>query len=584
MRKLIKGSRCIILPTLLTCLLLFLCTYAADSTEIAMVPVNPAFTDFTLYGPQLRGAYTESEAKGYIPSPVNRSHLRETESTSFLRLEASLPSSYDLRQLGKVTPVRNQGSCGACWAFGTIASLESALLPGETRDFSENNLKNNHGFDWEPCAGGNTDISTAYLIRWSGPVDETDDPYRADSAPSPAGLSVRKHVMNIIHLPTRTSSTSNDVIKNALMNYGAVTVSYYDNSAYYNATNKAYYYSGATNANHEVAIVGWDDNFDRNKFSPSAPGNGAFIIKNSWGTSWGDNGYFNISYYDSKLGYGDLAAFTAPPGTDNYSRLYSYDPLGNLGNIGYTGNNTAWFSNIFTAQGNDRIAAVSFYNSTLNSSYTIYIYNNLTSAVNPTSGTLISTTNGTLADAGYLTIPLETAATLSTGQVFSVVVKLTTPNYNYPVPIEQSFIGYSSGASAQPGQSYISSNGSTWTDTTTINSTMNVCVKAYAVNAIHPPSDISIFAVPASPRVVGTPVILTANASGGLGPYEYQFWLKDTSGVYTLVQPFSASPTWNWTTSGLPAGTYSLAVQAKSAESISANGFDVEKVINYVIQ
>ena len=58
----------------------------------------------------------------------------------------------------------------------------------ETWDFSENHLKNYHGFDWGPCDGGNVDISTAYLARWAGPVDELDDPYRDwDDRPSPGG-------------------------------------------------------------------------------------------------------------------------------------------------------------------------------------------------------------------------------------------------------------------------------------------------------------------------------------------------------------------------------------------------------------
>ena len=126
--------------------------------------------------------------------------------------------------------------------------------------------------------------------------------------------------------------------------------------------NNAYYDNGSQPyGNHAVAIVGWDDSFDRNKFSPAAPGNGAFIIKNSWGTSWGEKGYFYISYYDTMVGYDELVAFTAPENPTEYTRIYSYDPLGVVGNMGY-GSNTAWFANVFTAQDNEQIEAVSFYN------------------------------------------------------------------------------------------------------------------------------------------------------------------------------------------------------------------------------
>ncbi len=209
---------------------------AEGESVLMMGPVNPAFTDFMLHRPLLQAANSQSKGMGYIPSPVDRSHLKGLKQFLPLQALAALPSSYDLRSLGRVTPVRDQGPCGSCWSFGAMASLESGLLTGETRDFSENNLKNNHGYDWGPCDGGNIFLSTGYLMRWSGPVNETDDPYQANTNPSPTGLTVQKHSQNIIHLPPRSSSTDNNVIKNALVTYGAVTVAYHHDNAYYNST------------------------------------------------------------------------------------------------------------------------------------------------------------------------------------------------------------------------------------------------------------------------------------------------------------------------------------------------------------
>jgi len=84
----------------------------------------------------------------------------------------------------------------------------------------------------------------------------------------------------------------------------------------------------------------------------------------------------------------------------------------------------------------------------------------------------------------------------------------------------------------------------------------------------------------ASPQPVGTPLSFTAiNVGGGSGTYEYQFWLKDTSNIYTLVQPYSAATFWNWDTAGLPQGVYYVAVQARSVGSV--NSFDLERVVPF---
>ena len=350
-----------------------------------------------------------------------------------------LAPSYDLRARGNSRRSGTRENCGSCWTFATYGSLESALLPGETDDFSENHLKNTHGFDWGYCDGGNGDMSTAYLARWSGPVNEADDPYNASSGTSPSGLSPRKHVQDVYIIPARSSSTDNDNLKNAVLNYGAVHVSMRwdgstgSSSAYWNNATHAYYYNGSAVTNHAVAIVGWDDNYPRTNFATTPPGDGAFIIRNSWGSGWGDAGYFYISYYDSNLASNQSYSFLNAEPTTNFGRVYQYDPLGWIDSLGWYGSTTGWFSNIFTAAANETLTAVSFYAASPASPYEIYIYKGVT-AGSPRSGTLAATQTGSLQMAGYNTINLSSPVNLTSGEAFSIVVKLTTPGYSYPIP------------------------------------------------------------------------------------------------------------------------------------------------------
>jgi Synergist-CTERM protein sorting domain-containing protein len=179
----------------------------------------------------------------------------------------------------------------------------------------------------------------------------------------------------------------------------------------------------------------------------------------------------------------------------NDEAVYDHDPLGWVNGHGYPGSDTAFFANVFTAgtpssplgkaaaagsATSESLRAVSFYSGAPDSGYEIRVYRG-GSAGDPTSGTLVSGPQaGVLETPGYHTVALDSAPTLSAGERFAVVVRLRTPGYLYPIPVEYAIAGYSDAATASAGQGYISANGTTWEDASLFhNGTMSVCLKAF---------------------------------------------------------------------------------------------------------
>ena len=414
-------------------------------------------------------------------------------SQPFGNLLNDLPSKYDLRTEGLVTDAKNQGTSGACWDFTILAALESYLLKYENTSFdlSENNLKNImssrgvNGTDWQE--GGNYQMALAYLLRWDGPIDEEDDSFSSYATIPHYGLNPLKHVQGTMFIPMRLGYLDNNQIKCAIMKYGALYASIYGTSM-----NSNVYNSVANIPNHAVAIVGWDDNYPSTKFSGSRPpGNGAFIIKNSWGSSYGQNGFGYVSYYDKSFAGFSLdsisaMAFTDVENTTNYKDIYQYDVLGNTyESLGYN-NQTAWLANQFTAISDNPLSAFGLYTYGC-SDYWVDVYVN---------GELKHSQAGNVSHGGYHTVKLDKLVNLSIGDLFRINVRLTTFDSLFPVAIESQRNGYSSKATAEFSQSFISQDGINWIDLAQnfeivkisgclYNKTMtqvNVCLKAYTAN------------------------------------------------------------------------------------------------------
>ncbi len=479
-------------------------------------------------------ADSEERTLGLIPSHIDFSYLSELNAGRFQSFGTTYPSSYDLRNHSAVSSVKNQDPYGTCWAHSAMASMESWLLRNNvgSYDFSEKNMANLHGWDWNFTQGGNIFMSTAYLVRWLGPVNEATDPY---PAPGTSLNNIKSsvyspvfHVQNVRWIPPKSSFLDNDEIKDAIMKHGAIGVGYihsFDPSCY-NSSTAAYYTHAKTSTyydygGHMVTIVGWDDNFSKKNFATQPPGDGAYLIKNSWGTSYGKNGYFYISYYDLYFADSLLVCFADLEAVSNYKTIYQYDPLGCCNQVGYGTTTIIWGANIFTATDSESIGAVGFYAMVPNTSYTIKIYTGCSNG-QPSSGTCRLTDSGITDFMGYVTIPLSSAVSVSKGEKFSVVVKFNTPQCGSPLPIEgvvymQNDNGtrtpLTSAASAAKGQSFYGANGTTWYDLTTSDSTANVCIKAYSLATTQQKASLTSISISGNASVkVGTTAQYTCTA------------------------------------------------------------------------
>ena len=475
-------------------------------------PLNPEFLEYRRSASGIPDANTLAASSrmptGWIPSPVDLSHVLPPTSMEDPGKDRVLPPSYDLRDYGYVTSVKDQNPYGTCWAFGAMASLESSLLKAGkgTKDLSEWHLayfaykdagdmltgftQSRLGVYFDPVfdQGGEAWMSTAILSRWTGAVDEAERPYQ-NTRPWPEGAAplssdpVSVHLENVLYLG---GTIDEKALKNAIMTYGAVVVSIkWDDVNYspYNETYASFYVPSATAmGGHSVTLAGWNDDFSRYNFNTPAPSNGAWLVKNSWGEKWGDGGYFWLSYCDPNI---KAPAVFLGNDSGNFERIYQYDPLGWTGNFAPVPSETAWFANVFQASGSsgsdaaEVLKAVSFYAGASNAVYRVEVWTDLfLTSGSPRKGVLAAEKEGTFAAAGYHTVRFPDIP-LQNGSRFAVVVRLTTPGYRYPVPVEMPIAGYSEKAIAAGGQSFVSSDGKNWSDITVSLPGTNVCIKAF---------------------------------------------------------------------------------------------------------
>ena len=194
--------------------------------------------------------------------------------------------------LNVVTPIKDQGACGSCWAFSTTAGLESQILMagGQLPDASEQTLVSCSGAG--SCSGGYPTRASGYITS-RGLPPESRFPYTGTDSSCRLPPRTQNNTAKLGGFWTVPADVG--AIKAALAAYGPLPTTFNVYSDFYSYSSGVYSYTtGEFEGRHAVLIIGYDDAAQ------------AFIVKNSWGTWWGEEGYFRVAYSEvnSPMGFG----------------------------------------------------------------------------------------------------------------------------------------------------------------------------------------------------------------------------------------------------------------------------------------
>ncbi len=420
----------------------------------------------------------------------------------------SLPSRFDIRDKSYRTGIRDQKSTGACWAFSVTTGLEifadiklgkdDVYSPrhieyASTRKFKDE-FMNEFGYNRNVGDGGNFYMSSSYLANGVGPIPESEMPFEDNEEPINISeiknktqlLDVNNIVLNYgIEGDACTTREISD-IKNYIYNNGSVMTTVYMNEypMYFNSNTSAAYYNGKEQINHAVLIVGWDDNYSKNNFSASnrPSKDGAWIVQNSYGTDFGDDGYFYVSYQDVRVC--DFIMVIDGVDEEIEDNKYIYDTLGYLSQMGYEVNeeayNEAYIMNVFnkSVSGSELLKEVTF-GTTGTGRYEIYYYPNRGNNVTVNDMTLVG--QGDIGYSGYVTHKFENPILIDQSiKRFSVVVRYIMDTTTMPIPLMSNKHPKYIYADVGNSRSYSSAFGTTWYDLSQKNSVASL--KAFTDN------------------------------------------------------------------------------------------------------
>ncbi|MFH1221065.1 MAG: C1 family peptidase [Candidatus Eisenbacteria bacterium] len=355
---------------------------------------------------------------------------------------APLPAHFDWREQGKVSPVKDQGKCGACYAFASIGNIESKMLRegAGSFDFSENNIKECSPYGAK-CRGGNYWIVANYLSR-GGAVLEACDPYVEAVAGCKTDCPSVKTLLDWRAI-SEDSLPPTNVLKAYLMTYGPLFIginaghgdAWYSEFLNYDGSYTLHYtdHVGYRDLNHAVLLVGWDDNLIH------SGGQGGWIVKNSYGALWGgpcgygdEGGYFTIAYGSAGIGRTSSFIYESQD-FDPDGRLFFYDEAGYFKGFGYH-STEGWAMCKFVPAEDVVLQRVEFWSVDAIPDADVYIYDDI-DGMTPTN-LIASQLDYAVELRGYHSISLDSRPVVHAGDDVYVAVKITAASDTVPIPVD----------------------------------------------------------------------------------------------------------------------------------------------------
>ena len=475
--------------------------------------------------------------------------------------DTPVPSKWGYENFRDYMPdLRNQGNYNTCWVVSAIAMAEINL--GRQGKIVKPNLSEVqlayflYNWQTDPLGGtegdtnrgifgsdmnylkSGTDLTYAarILATWTGVAMEEgvlkyppdggliQDPI--DPKYAYEGVARLRDYYLVSLRPSDTESMQE--AKRLIMETGSLVLSYHAEGKKdcYNKNTNAFYDPSSRDVDHAVTVVGWDDLFSKENFNTPPPGDGAWLIRNSWTAgSYEQNqsydGYFWMSYYNGSV-QGDAIAFVFDT-AGRYDNNYQYDGSVMHDSIDIP-RDTCYVANVFRAKAADYedLMAASFYSETIGGDYTIQVYvSDTPMGANPESGTLKAVKTGKIPHKGYHTVDLDSPVELKRDQYFSIVLTIHNGNEALVnIAREQAYYArisdLKSTVASQPGQSFFKNDDLKWEDLYIPGADAlkgNLRIKAFTKNKAAPPTPTPTLTPTPTPTPTSAPLPKTGDNS-----------------------------------------------------------------------